>query len=360
MSFVLRPWQLFFLILSGMVNRRQQEIIEFQNAQIRILMDKMGRKRILLTDDQRRVLAVKAKALGRRALMGVTTIVTPDTILRWHRRLIAEKWDYSARRKKTPGRPPVPDEVVEPVLRMARENPAWGYDRIQGALANLGHEISDTTVARILRANGIEPAPGRKRTTTWKTFLQAHWESIAAIDFTTVEVWTGDGLTTLYILVAMRLKTRRVEIAGVTESPDGDWVRQMARNLTASGGFLGGASHLLIDRDTKFLPLRAYLEGMTDTEVVLLPPRSPNLNAHLERYMRSLKSECLDRMIFFGQRSLERALEQFVAHYHTERNHQGLGNRIIDAGDEVGKEDGDVRCRERLGGMLRYYHREAA
>ena len=104
MSFILRPWQLFFLILSGMVNRRQQEIIEFQNAQIRILMDKMGRKRILLTDDQRRVLAVKAKALGRRALMGVTTIVTPDTILRWHRRLIAEKWDYSARRKKTPSR----------------------------------------------------------------------------------------------------------------------------------------------------------------------------------------------------------------------------------------------------------------
>ena len=141
-----------------------------------------------LTDYQRRVLAVKAKALGRRTLMELTTVVTPDTILRWHRRLVAAKWDYSERRKKAPGRPPIPDEVVEFVLRMARENPSWGYDRIQGALANLGHRISDTTVGNILKANGIEPAPTRKGATNWKTFLKAHWDSIAAIDFTTVEV----------------------------------------------------------------------------------------------------------------------------------------------------------------------------
>ncbi len=242
---------------------------------------------------------------------------------------------------------------------MARENPAWGYDRIQGALANLGHEISDTTVGNILRANGIEPAPTRKGTTTWKTFLKAHWDSIAAVDFTTVEVWTRDGLTTLYSLVAMRLNTRRVEIAGVTANPDDDWVRQMARNLTARGGFLDGAGHLLVNRDTKFLPLRTYLEGMTDTEVALLPPRSPNLNTHLERYMRSMKSECLGRMIFFGQRSQERALEQFVAPLPRGAEPPG-GNRIIDAGDEVGKRVGAIECRERLGGMLRYYQREAA
>jgi putative transposase len=253
MSSVLRPWQLFFLILSGLVNRQQQEIIEFQNAQIRTLMDKMGRRRILLSDDQRRVLAAKGKAIGRRALMELTTIVTPGTILRWHRRLIAEKWDYSERRRKSPGRPAVADAIARLVLRMAKENPTWGYDRIQGALANLGHEISDTTVGNILRANGVEPAPVRQRTTTWKTFLKAHWDSIAAIDFTTVEVWTRNGLITFYILVAIRLKTRRVEIAGVTANPDGDWVRQMARNLTACGGFLDDASHLLVDGDTKFL-----------------------------------------------------------------------------------------------------------
>jgi putative transposase len=175
-----------------------------------------------------------------------------------------------------------------------------------------------------------------------------------------VEVWTRNGLTTFYILVAMRLKTRRVEIAGVTENPDGIWVKQMARNLTGYDGFLLGAGYLLIDRDTKFLPLRTCINKLTDTKIVLLPPRSPNLNAHLERFMRSLKSECLDRMIFFGRRSLERALKQFVAHYHLERSHQGLENRIIDPSPEVGREIGEIQCRERLGGILRYYYREAA
>ncbi|MGK0188981.1 MAG: putative transposase [Verrucomicrobiales bacterium] len=177
MRFIFHPWQLFFLILAGWVNRQQQEMIDFQNAQIRILMDKMGRKRILLTDEQRRKLAVKGKALGRKALCELTTIVTPDTILRWHRRLIAVKWDYSDRRKNLPGRPQVKDDVVQLVLRFAKDNPTWGYDRIQGALANLGHEISDTSVGNILKENGIEAAPLRKSTTTWKTFLKAHWDS---------------------------------------------------------------------------------------------------------------------------------------------------------------------------------------
>jgi len=361
MNFVLRPWQLFFLILCGWVNRQQQEVIEFQNAQIQVLLDKMGRKRILLTDDQRRVLAVKGKALGRRTMMELTTIVTPDTILRWHRRLIAEKWDYSDRRNSAPGRPPVPDKVTQLILRIAKENPTWGYDRIQGALANLGHQISDTTVGNILRENGIEPAPERGHRTTWKTFLQAHWDSIAAVDFTTVEVWSRHGLITFYILVVMRLRSRRVEIAGVTENPNGDWTRQMARNLTdCDESFLKDASHLIVDRDTKFVPLRSYVDDLTDTEIVLLPARSPNLNAHLERYMRSMRSESLDRMIFFGQESLERALKHFAAHYHQERNHQGLENRIIDPDDEVGRGTGEVQCRERLGGMLRYYYCDAA
>jgi len=130
MNFILKPWQLFFLILSGWVNHQQQDILEFQNAQIRTLMDRMGRKRILLSDDQRRLLAVKGKALGRKTMMELTTIVTPDTILRWHRRLIAEKWDYSNRRGNVPGRPPVSDKVTRLILRMAKENPTWGFDRI--------------------------------------------------------------------------------------------------------------------------------------------------------------------------------------------------------------------------------------
>jgi len=361
MNFVLRPWQLFFLILSGWVNRQQQEIIEFQNAEIQALMDKMGRKRILLTDDQRRVLAVKGKALGRKTMMELTTIVTPDTILRWHRQLIAEKWDYRERRKSDVGRRRLPDDVAQLVLRMARENPTWGSDRIQGALANLGLYISDTTVGNILRENGVEPVPERKHRTSWKTFLQAHWESIAAVDFTTVEVWTKSGLITFYILVAMRLKTRHVMIAGVTESPNVEWVTQMVRNLIDfEDGFLKDISHLIVDRDTKFLPLRTYVEDMTETTVVLLPPKSPNLNAYLERFMRSLKSECLNRMIFLGRNSLERTLKEFASHYHGERNHQGLGNKLIQPGDEVGQEVGEIQYSDRLGGMLRYYYRDAA
>ena len=368
MRIVLRPCQLLFLILAGWINRQQQEIIEFQNAQIRILMVKMGRKlmvkmgrkRILLTDDQRKNLAVKGKALGRKALTELTTIVTPDTILRWHRRLIAAKWDYSDRRRNAPGRPPIADVIVQLVLRFATENPTWGYDRIQGALANVDYQISDTTVGNILRANGIEPAPRRKRTTTWKTFLKAHWDSIASIDFTTVEVWTRYGLTTFYVLFVMELKTRRIVIAGVTENPSGNWIEQIARNLTGWSGFLANTSYLLIDRDTKFQPFREYLSELTDIEIVLLPPRSPNLNAHIERFMRSLKSECLNRMIIFGRPSLEQSLKEFVAYYHGCRNHQGIGNSIIDPGDEVGRSDGEIVCRERLGGLLNYYHREAA
>ncbi len=246
MKFILKPWHLFFLILSGLVNRRQQEIIDFQNAQIQALMDKMGTKRILLTDDQRRLLAVKGKALGRRTLMALTTIVTPDTILRWHRRLIAEKWDYSDRRRKSPGRPSVSDEVVDLVLRMAKENPTWGFDKIEGAIANLGYAIADTTVGNILKANGIGPVPGRRQRTTWKTFLQAHWDVLGSIDFTTIEVWTKGGLVTYYILFVMEVATRRVHFAGCTTHPDGAWMEQVARNLTDPfDGFLRNTQYLL-------------------------------------------------------------------------------------------------------------------
>ena len=158
----------------------------------------------------------------------------------------------------------------------------------------------------------------------------------------------------------MHLKTRRVHIAGITPTPNAVWMRQVCRSLTdCEDGFLKDASHLIVDRDTSFLAMREYLSQNTDTEVVLLPPKSPNLTAYMERWFRSLKSECLDRMIFFGKRSLERAVTEYVKHYHAERNHQGLNNGLIEPGDESGH-TGDVACRERLGGLLKYYHRRAA
>ena len=154
MSFILQPWQFFVVILVGLVNREQRKIIEFYQKQVEALMESQGKKRLLLTDDQRRILAVKGKALGRKVLMELTTIVTPDTILRWHRTLVAKKWDYSKKRKNV-GRPRVQQEIVDLVLRLARENPSWGYDKIQGALANLGHKVSDQTVGNILKEHGI-------------------------------------------------------------------------------------------------------------------------------------------------------------------------------------------------------------
>jgi len=220
MNFVLQPWQLLVVILTGWLNRQQQVVIDFLLTEVHVLKETHGGRRIRLSDDQRRRLAVKGKALGRKALQEIAAIVTPDTILRWHRQLVAAKWDYSSRWKTKPGRPPVSGEVTQLILRMAQENPTWGYDRIQGALANLGHRISDTTVGNILKAHGMEPAPQRKRQTTWKTFIKAHWEVLAAIDFTTVEVWTPRGLVTYYLLFVMEVASRRVHPAGCTTAPN--------------------------------------------------------------------------------------------------------------------------------------------
>lgn len=190
MHFILQPWQFLLVILAGWINQQQQEVIDYLRTENQVLKEKLGKKRILLNDDQRRRLAVKGKLLGRKRLQEVGSLFTPDTILRWHRMLVAKKWDYSQRRER--GRPRVTRDVVQLVLEMARENPGWGYDRIQGALVNLGHEISDQTVGNILKENGIDPAPLRKRQTSWSTFLKAHWEVLGSLSKGLVRVWYED------------------------------------------------------------------------------------------------------------------------------------------------------------------------
>jgi putative transposase len=228
-------------------------------------------------------------------------------------------------------------------------------------LANLGYEISDTAIGKILKEHGIDPAPERKKQTTWKAFLEAHWDVLAAIDFTTIEVWTKSGLRTFYLLFVMEIATRRIYFAGCTSNPDEDWMIQTIRILIDwDSGFLKDKRYLLMDRDAKYSEAFRFMLKGTDVKPVRLPPRSPNLNAHIERYMRSLKEECLERLILFGERSLLKAVSEYLIHFHTERNHQGLENRIIQPGDEVGKSEGEIICHNRLGGMLRYYHREAA
>jgi transposase InsO family protein len=221
-------------------------------------------------------------------------------------------------------------------------------------------EQIEQTIISVLTPE-IEPAPDRWRQSTWKTFLKAHWDVLASVDFTTIEIWTKSGLVTCYLPFVMELATRRVHFAGCTPNPDESWTCQATRNLTdAEDGFLRWKKYLLMDRDTKFSEAFRVTLEQAGVKAVRLPPRSPNLTPHIERFMRSLKDECLHRMIFFGERSLQMAVVGFLAHYHAERNHQGLDNRLIEPGEEVGSTAGEVACRERFGGILRYYYRKAA
>lgn len=179
------------MVVSGWVHRRQLIVIEFLQAENRLLKERLRGKRIRFTDAERALLARKAKAVGHKVLLELDTLVSPDTLMRWHRRLVAQKWDFS--RRCGPGRPGIMREIAELIVRMARENRGWGYTRIQGALANLSHKVGRGTIANVLRRNGIEPAPERSQRTTWSTFLKAHWKVLAASDFFSVEVWTARG-----------------------------------------------------------------------------------------------------------------------------------------------------------------------
>ena len=320
--------QLLVLTFAGWLNRHQEDRIDYLREENRILREQLGSRSLRLNDAQRRRLAVRGKRLGRRALSQLASIVTPDTILRWYRELIAKKYDGSARR--SPGRPMTPQRIAELVLKMAIENPKWGYTRIRGALANLGHEIARNTVKKILQERGIEPAPERSRRTPWKTFLRAHWNGLAAADLFTVEVLTLRGLERFFVLFVIELKTRRVEIAGIHPQPHGEWMEQMARNLTDSiDGFLRRSRYFIHDRDPLFTRVFCEILKSSGIEPVRLPPRSPNLNAYAERFVRSIKEECLDRVVILGEGHLRLLVREYVEHYHTERNHQGLGNQLL-------------------------------
>jgi transposase InsO family protein len=274
-------------------------------------------------------------------------------LLGWHRKLIANEYDGSARRR--PGRPATAKQIEALVVRMATENRDWGYLRIQGALSNLGHELARSTIATILRRNAIEPSPERVRKTTWKEFLTQHREQIVAADFFTVEVWTRKGLRRFMVLFFIELSTRRVQIAGISATTNGLWMNQIARNLTdAVDGLLKGKRYLIHDRDPLFTAEFVSTLAEAGTESVKLPPRSPNLNSYAERFVRSIKESCLERMILFGEDALWTAIREFVAHYHSERNHQGLGNLLIFPDPSLNDRHGPVRCRSRLGGMLNY------
>jgi len=348
-------------MLAGWLQRHQQQVITYLHEENRVLKAQLGGRRLRLTDTERSRLAALAHPLGRTRLKEVATLATPDTLLCWYKRLIAQKFDGSQHRRPC-GRPRVAEEIEQLVMRMAEENPTWGYRRIQGALANLGYHIDKITVRNILRRHHTAPAPQRRKAgMSWAQFLKLHWEVLAATDFFTVEVVTWHGLVTYYVLVVMELATRRVQIAGITPHPTAAFMQQCARQLTdAFDGFLLEKRYLLHDRDTKFTQAFDGLLKASGVEPVVLPPRSPNLNAHCERFVRSVKEEVLNQMVIMGEEALPYVLKQYLEHYHAERNHQGLGNHLIEPRVAVGGPTGPVLCRERLGGLLRSYSREAA
>jgi len=244
---------------------------------------------------------------------------------------------------------------------MAEENKSWGYDRIVGALANLGHGVSDQTVGNVLRRHGVPPAPQRKRTTTWAAFIRAHLAVLSGTDFFSVEVLTLPGLVTYYVLFFIQLASREVEIAGITAHPTEQWMEQMARNVTMEGcGALGDSRYLLHDRDTKYTASFLAIIESGGVKTLQLPARSLDLNAYSERWVRSAKEECLSKLVLFGERSLRRAMREYVVHYHAERNHQGKSNIPLFPRVTETRCEKAVECRQRLGGLLRYYHREAA
>ena len=354
-------WVRILAYISGTVDQELLLRNEYLAAENRILKAQL-KTPLRLTDAERMTLAEIAHRTGRKALEDVANVVKPDTLLGWYRRLIARKFDGSKSRRY-PGRPRIDDEIEQWVVCMAKENSDWGYDRIVGAMANLGYRLSDQTVGNILQRHAIPPAPEQKRTTTWTDFIRTHMAVLAGTDFFSVEVLTLRGLVTYYVLFFIHLESRKVEVSGITPHPNERWMKQMARNVTMDGwGFLNNCHYLIHDRDTKYCQsFRDTIES-GDVKTLPLPARSPNLNAFSERWVKSVKDDCLSKLILFGETSLRRALHDYLVHYHAERNHQGKGNVLLfpTATQAKNHVDGSVRCKERLGGLLKYYHREAA
>jgi putative transposase len=310
-------WARILASVTGTVDQELLARIEYLAAENRILKAQL-KERLKLSDAERATLAEIGHRLGGKVLGEVATVARPDTILGWYRKLVARKFDGSKARR-SPGRPRIKREVEQLIVRMAKENHDWGYDRIVGALANLGYKVSDQTVGNVLQRHGLPPAPERKRTTTWSAFIRIHLALLAGTDFFTAEVLRLRGLVTYYVLFFIHLESRRVNIAGITVYPDERWMQQIARNATMEGcGMLRDCRYLLHDRDTKYTQSFRAIIASGQVEPLVLPARSPNLNAYAERWVRSVKEECLSKVVLFGERSLRRALSEYRVRKHSQ------------------------------------------
>jgi transposase InsO family protein len=314
--------------------------------QLQVLRRQIGRPRFRPVD--RTVLAALSRALPRERWSAF--LVTPQTLLRWHRELVRWKWTYPGRR---PGRPKIDPEVRALIVRLGRENPRWGYPRIKGELRKLGVRVGATTIRRILKAAGLGPAP-RRTGPTWSQFLRAQAGGVLATDFFTVETIR---LKTLYVLFFIELATRRVHIAGVTEHPDSAWVTQQARNLVIDGA-LDEATVLVHDRDSKYSGPFDEVFRTEGVEIVRTPFRAPRANAFAERWVRTIRSECLDWTLVRGRRHLDRVVRTYADHYNRARPHRGLHLETPEAAEQGEMRPSgprSIRRRDVLGGLIHEY-----
>ena len=346
-----RSIQLLALLARGDA-AKDLEILVLRH-QLAVLRRKSTRPK--LEPGDRALLAAVSRVLPRSRWS--CFFVTPETLLRWHRRLVAGAWTYPHRR---PGRPPLDQELQQLIVRLARENPRWGYQRIQGELLHLGVRLSATVIRTTLRRHGLDPAP-RRAATTWRAFLRQQAAGIVACDFFTVDtVW----LRRLYVLFFIELDTRRVHLAGVTANPDGQWVTQQARNLLLVLGEQGRRARFVLgDRDAKFSRTFDEVFCSDGAEVLLTPVQAPRANAYAERWVRTVRAECLDWLLVVSRGHLEQILRVYVQHYNRHRPHRALMHRSPDPLARLtipGEDDrGAVRRRDLLGGLLHEYRQAA-
>jgi transposase InsO family protein len=317
--------------------------------QLAVLNRQVARPRYAPTD--RLILATLARFLPRDRWSAF--LVTPGTLLRWHRELVSRRWTYSCEPRVRKGLDPA---VVELVLRLARENPRWGYQRICGECAKLGMRVSATSVRNILRRNGLGPAP-RRGGPTWAEFLRSQAAGVLACDFFTVETVA---LTRMYVLFFIEVERRLVWLGGVTAHPTGEWVTQQARNLAMALGERTAQIKVLVrDRDAKFVASFDAVFAADGVRVVKTPVRAPRANAYAERWVRSVRAECLDWVLIWNRRHLERVLSAYVDHYNRARPHRGLGLEVPAVSDDVPLHTGPIERVDVLSGLIHEYHRAA-